>query len=629
MFSSIEVENRREVINHCYWPLFKLADAGIPFGVEAPGVTLELIQDIDSEWIAELSKYIKNGKIEFIGSGYSQIIGPLIPAKVNKWNQKLGLEYYEKLLTITPKLALVNEMAYSGGVVEHYQNTDYRGIIMEWNNPRSAHPEWENEWRYHPQKVIGTNGETLPLIWADSIVFQKFQRYAHGEYELDQYVKYIKSHIGESDRFFPLYANDVEIFDYRPGRYQTEVQFGNNSEWDRIIDLYKYLKQQDWCEFIFPSNVLNGLNNENGGKELVLESPAQPITVKKQEKYNINRWALTGRDDLGINSKCYKIYNSFVENDNNNPVDWKELSYLWSSDFRTHITEKRWDDYCNRLNLLLKKNEISNISNNEKYSECPKVIDEKNWLTVENDNYKVILNKNKGLTIQNLVFKKIGKESLLGTLEHGYFDDISLGADYYSGHAVIERPSEHKITDLGKVDPEIVETDDSITLNTTQEWGNYKFKNSIQINSEKVIIIKKIKSITTEKSIIRPYNITFNLEAWDRHSLYIETHNGGANPERFCLKGQNISHADIYSSLISARHGFGNTNGIVVIGDNKKTISFVCDMAYAALIPKIIYKEMEGTYFFRLLYSGREMDETIKPNNVKHIIFSHIEISIV
>ena len=64
MYSSIEVENRVEVINKCYWPLLKLADAGIPFGVEAPAVTLELIQDIDSEWITELSKYIKNGKIE-------------------------------------------------------------------------------------------------------------------------------------------------------------------------------------------------------------------------------------------------------------------------------------------------------------------------------------------------------------------------------------------------------------------------------------------------------------------------------------------------------------------------------------------------------------------------------------
>jgi len=483
---------------------------------------------------------------------------------------------------------------------------------MEWNNPRSAHPEWENEWRYHSQKAIGNDGTSTPLIWVDSIAFQKFQRYAHGEYGLNEYVKYIRTHAAGNERYFPLYSNDVEIFDYRPSRYKTEAQFDDSSEWDRIYELYIYLKRQDWCEFIFPSEVLNYLNDRNGGNEVKLESPSQPIPVKKQEKYNINRWALTGRDDVGINSKCYKIYNSFVENDNQNPEDWKELSYLWSSDFRTHITEKRWNDYCNRLDLLLKKNEISNISNNENYSECPKVIDDKKWLIVENDNYKVILNKNKGLTIQNLVYKKFGKESLLGTLEHGYFDDISLGADYYSGHAVIERPSEHKITDLGKVEPEIIESEWGVKLKTYHKWNDYTFAQYIHLKKEIIIIEKTINVDAIGKSIFRPYNFTFNPEAWDNESLYVATHNGGSRVEKFFLTGQNISHGDIYSSLISARHGFGNSEGKFVVGDKYKSIAFECNMAISALIPSIIYKEIVDTYFFRLQYSAGEIDETVK-----------------
>ena len=355
MYSSIEVDNRREVINHCYWPLFKLADAGIPFGVEAPGVTLELIQDIDSEWITELSKYIKNGKIKFIGSGYSQLIGPLVPAKVNRWNQDLGLRIYDRLLDVKPIIVLVNEMAYSSGILEHYIDVGYEGVIMEWNNPRSSYPEWENEWRYFPQKVVGNDGLTMPLIWADSIAFQKFQRYAHGEYELAEYVKYIRSHASKDERYFPLYSNDVEIFDHRPGRYQTEKKINRNSEWMRIIDLYSHLNQQDWCKLVFPSIFLNGLKKLNAGHELQLETPSQPIPVKKQEKYNINRWALTGSDDLGINTKCYQIYDSFIQEENDNSGDWKELCYLWSSDFRTHITKKRWTEYLSRLDEFISR----------------------------------------------------------------------------------------------------------------------------------------------------------------------------------------------------------------------------------------------------------------------------------
>ena len=43
MYSSIEEISRKEVIRKCYWPLFKLADMGIPIGIEAPAVTLEII----------------------------------------------------------------------------------------------------------------------------------------------------------------------------------------------------------------------------------------------------------------------------------------------------------------------------------------------------------------------------------------------------------------------------------------------------------------------------------------------------------------------------------------------------------------------------------------------------------
>jgi hypothetical protein len=615
MYSSIEEENRHEVINKCYWPLLKLADAGIPFGVEAPAVTLELIQDIDSEWIAELSKYIKNGKIEFIGSGYSQLIGPLVPAKVNRWNQKLGLEIYDRLLDVKPIIALVNEMAYSSGILEHYIDVGYEGGIMEWNNPRSSYPEWENEWRYFPQKAVGNDGLTMPLIWADSIAFQKFQRYAHGEYELDQYVKYIKSHIGESVRFFPLYSNDVEIFDYRPGRYFSEAQFDDNSEWKKIIDLYSHLNHQDWCEFVFPSQVLIGLNNKNSGQKLKFESPAQPVPVKKQEKYNINRWALTGRDDVGINSKCYKIYNSYFKNDNNSPDDWKELCYLWSSDFRTHITEKRWGEYIDRLNALLAKIDFTNKSIKDEPTVKLEVVDVKKQIIIENNNYKVVLNKNKGLTIQELVIKKFGIESLMGTLDHGYYDDISLGADYYSGHAIIERPGEHKVADLGNVIPVIDQNGDGIV--SIQKWGNYSFNQILKFENKKLVFEKHIEADSPEKAIIRPYNFTFNPEAWDRESLYVATHNGGSKQERFDLKGQKVSHGDIYSSLISARHGFGNTEGLFVIGDKYKSINFECDMSTAALIPSIIYKEMDGTFFFRLQYSAREMDETLMKKRLK------------
>jgi len=623
MYSSIELEERRKVIKNCYWPIFDLADNGISIGLEAPAVTIEIIRDIDKQWTNELVNYIKAGKIEFIGSGFSQIIGPLVPAKVNEWNQKLGSEVYSEILGVKPRIALINEMSYSSGIIEHYIDAGYESIIMEWNNPRSSHMEWVNEWRFNPQKALGCNNKTIPIIWADSIAFQKFQRFVHGEYGLREYIQYIKSQLGENIRYFPLYSNDVEIFDYRPGRYHTETQIHGSSEWDRIIELYTQLDQEDWCTLIFPSKALVGADDPNTNNELRLESAAQPIPVKKQGKYNINRWAVTGRNDLGINTKCYQIYEGLISNNNENSSDWRELCYLWSSDFRTHITEGRWQDYVVQLDNSL--NEYLPQTEHEKKEillkgESPQVSEDDKSFKIENDNYIVILNKRKGLTIQELVCKSISDESLLGTLDHGFYDDISLGADYYSGHAVIEKPGEHKVTDLGKLAPEIVEASNSIRLKTEQKWANYRFKNNILINSEEIILEKAIEAETIEKAIIHPYNFTINPRAWDRETLFIETHNGGSSPERFFLKGQKISHGDLYSPLISARQGYGNTEGLFIIGDSEKSIAFFCGMTLSALIPSIVYFEDNNDYFFRLQYSAQELDETLKNRSMTGIL---------
>ena len=58
MYSSIEEEERFEVIQQCYWPLFKLVALGVPIGLEAPGLTLEIINEVDPSWVDALAKYI-------------------------------------------------------------------------------------------------------------------------------------------------------------------------------------------------------------------------------------------------------------------------------------------------------------------------------------------------------------------------------------------------------------------------------------------------------------------------------------------------------------------------------------------------------------------------------------------
>lgn len=630
-YSSIEDEQRAKVIKRCYWPLLLLAnDYNVQIGIEASGFTLETIAAIDPTWISELCKLVKKGVCGFIGSGYAQIIGPLVPAEVNAANLRIGSEVYENLLGFHPQIALVNEQAYSAGLIQHYLDAGYRAIIMEWDNPARCHPEWNPEWRYLPQIACGQHGEEIPLIWNNSIAFQKFQRYAHGDMELDEYLSYITGHIALTPRAFPLYGNDIEIFDFRPGRYYTEAALRDEGEWRRIRLLFEKLQSDGRFKFVLPEQVLELINEPEAGHKLHLESSMQPIPVKKQDKYNITRWAVTGRDDLGINTSCWQIYEALRDNCAATDNDWRELCYLWSSDFRTHITESRWHRYCERLDLFQKKMILpTHPMVNERWwistAGLPNVKRSGKYLSIETESARVRLNCNRGLVIDGLWLGSLDGPPLCGSLPHGHFDDITLGADWYTGHIVLETYGQPKVTDLSSVEPVIKILDES---------GDVLVEGAV--STRLGLVTKSIQVCSREPTLKLGYrfefeafqigsfrlgNITLNPDAFDRSTLMYRTCNGGKDPDTFPLAGTSVEHGRAVSFLVSATCGIGITCGWIELGDKQRLLRVDVDKTAAALIGLISYREVGDTYFCRLALSAGEMDETRRLDTASHKVF--------
>ncbi|WP_022664663.1 glycoside hydrolase family 57 [Desulfospira joergensenii] len=624
-FSSIEVEQRKEVIRKCYWPLLRLArKLVLPIGIELTGYTLESIAEIDSSWVDELRNLINEGVCEFIGSGYSQIIGPLVPAQVNIKNLSIGNDIYKKILGTHPTVALVNEQAYSSGLIRHYLDAGYRAIVMEWDNPARSNPEWDPDWRYYPQYACDQHGNRIALIWNNSISFQKFQRYSHNEIELNEYLKYLATHFSDTRRVFPLYGNDVEIFDFRPGRFQTEAFLGDMSEWARIENLFKKLADDSRFELIFPSDVLKMLKHANGGNSLHLESSECPTPVKKQGKYNITRWAVTGRDDLRINTTCWRIYNALGKKSQASMNDWKELCYLWSSDFRTHITRKRWEAYCKRLKAFEKKfkskktepppsdfshsNELQSPSLN-----TGKIDQQGKYLTIETDSIRIRLNCRRGLAIDSLWFKNVSQNPLIGTLPHGYYDDISLGADFYSGHLIFETPGKPKVTDLNPVKPLVYDTDDGasivVSVRVPTIMGDVHKLYSISKKKSEVKLSYQLDWDDIPIGSLRLGHITLIPSSFDRHSLFYRSHNGGMQPETFPLKDP-FDHGSTVSFLVSGASAVGMTEKNIEIGDNGLFLSLRVDKAAEAPIGMLTYRIAKDNYFYRLALSISEMDDT-------------------
>lgn len=625
MFSSVEEKQRPLIVERCYWPLLRLVRKHrLPFGIEAPACTLEIIQAIDPSWIDELRELIQEGPCEFIGSGYAQVIGPLVPVAVNRANLRLGREAYQALLGHQPRVALVNEQAYSAGLVPLYQEAGYEALIMEWNNSVRSHPEWDPEWRYQPQQALGSDGSTICLIWNKSIAFQKFQRYAHNELELDELITYIRSHISNTSRSLPLYGNDVEIFDFRPGRFMTEapLQLG---EWDRIESLVIAIAADPALSWIPLSALLTQPESPNAGHSLRLESVDQPIPVKKQDKYNVIRWALTGRDDLGINTRCHRLHQALVASPHATDADWKELCFLWSSDFRTHITSSRWAAYQQRLEAfeaqwssLKQPIELIPVPSSKGEIAPPKWQRQGRWLTAWTEHIEVRFNCRRGLAVEHFIDRRLSTTPLFGTLHHGRFDDIAWGADYYSGHVVFQSPGSHQITDLQPVEPCLHNLGSFLVVTSTihTPLGSILKTWTLDASSHTLQLRIQLQWPEAGQGRLRLVPFTLYPEAFSTDSLLVSAANGGPEHELFSLGEHSFDHGRAVSFLVSAHQCLGLTDGFLSLGDSSKLLHLSFNPADASLVGQIQHQLVDDHSFSRLSLSARELDDTAKQQSL-------------
>ncbi|MDP3645899.1 MAG: glycoside hydrolase family 57 [bacterium] len=637
-FSSIPEKKIPDVIRDCYWPLLDLAEDFGGVGIEATGFTLEKIESIDQKWIQKLKKLIKNGTCEFIGSGYSQLIGPLVPASVNRKNLSLGHEIYERLLGMKPGTAYVNEQTYARGLVELYLEAGYRAIIAEWNNAYRFKPDWERGTQYYPQYAVDQKGSKIALIWNNTTCFQKFQSYIHDALDLKEYLSYLKSHASKTGRFLPLYGSDAEVFDFRPGRYKHEHVLAEKIEWDRIRALFKTLQKDPAFGFVLPSTVLKLAKGQDAFNDLHLECPEQAIVVKKQQKYNITRWALSGVNDLSINTKCFRIYDTLkkIEADHDftkragaiqkkTGVNfWKELCFLWSSDFRTHIEKKKFEAFYVRLRTLLKattaitcKKEISREKGDgSRVFPKIKMRNDTRSLTLETKDLTLTLNKERGLAIDSLIIHELSENPIIGALSRGYFSDISLEEDYYSGYTEIKVPGQKEVFDLRKVAIIMSGLGDSalesvrIGADIIVDLGTIHKTITVHKSEARVDIAYDFDFKDLPPSSFRSGFITFNPEAFDQETLYYSTSNGGLHPDTFELRNAGAITADPLSLLVSARSALGNTEGTLEIGDKHKSIVITTDMAQLAALPMLNFVPLEGTFLLQTLFSLAEIDDT-------------------
>lgn len=625
-FSSIEKNDRITVIEKCYDPILDIVEElGIPIGIELSGWTLEQIQLLKPDWVIRFKKLLSHNACELIGSGYCQIIGPLVPYDVNNWNQKLGIVSYQNILDQKPKVALVNEMSFSSSLIELYKQHGYQAIAMDGQNLNLACNE-KIKLDCSVGMLRNIEGVEMPFLATDTILFQKLQYYAHGDISKDEYINYLQNHRSSNNHVLNIYSNDAEVFDYRPGRFKTERATYKGGEWNRLKSLLKFLQSKFGFTFLSPSEVIN--TEHQARKTMLISNAAYPIPVKKQAKYNIARWGLSGRNDVKLNTFCHRIYNSFQKQNVKSPDDWKKLCELWSSDYRTHITDKKWKEVIRDIKFLYRKYNILRDYQKiplEKETECKVSLSQvrdagyiitnnlnENLISIKNQFMRIDFNLRRGLTIEHLGFSKHDFEQCIGKMEHGFFENINAGADFYSGGVIIESlSSRRRITDLEPVKPEFLLDENNnlivkVTLENTQ--GAIIKKVKLSNSSDKITLsyfFKNFQLIGSARAGIITFLSNFS------EAKNIQCKNGGENFEKFQILGT-FDHSMPVSNFVSCTTGFGCTSGEYIIGDTNKSLHFKWDEKNGKVMPMMKRFEEGNKVLLRTMFSLKEMDDTSK-----------------
>ena len=235
-------------------------------------------------------------------------------------------------------------------------------------------------------------------------------------------------------------------------------------------------------------------------------------------------------------------------------------------------------------------------------------------LSISTKKIKLELNLRSGLAINNLAFSAHKMEPCIGTLPHGHFGTISLGADYYSGGVIVELPLDRgRVTDLEKVEPRLrIKANGNIEISAdiNTQFGIIVKVVEVSINKDQVSLSYDFPNWNKITGTVRLGIMTLINEFSDE-TTKLACSNGGQNEEVFDLSGE-FDHTKSPRPFVSSSRGLGATAGEIKIINNGNVLNFQWDPSESAVMPMLQRTASNGQYLSRLLFSMKELDDSVK-----------------
>ena len=284
-----------------------------------------------------------------------------------------------------------------------------------------------------------------------------------------------------------------------------------------------------------------------------------------------------------MNTECFKLFRrcqdtvDFSDLSPNSPL--VQLCYFWSSDFRTHITQKRWEKLCDELSEF--KDRIFDGPSDTTATENRPLAatNGRQKINYENTNDRIkfetphlscTLNLRKGAAIEKLSFVNSSSPSIV-SYPHGYFSDIDFSADFCSGGVVIEDfNSRLRFADYASVKPEVDVAGDQLRIRVSSSVGQMQIEKEFSISaSDKMLTIRfRIHNPGDSVATVRIGNF---LIPQHEGPVSVAANTGGKGCDTFLVEGA-FDHTDTVNRFISSASGFCCPDGYLAYNSKDSSV---------------------------------------------------------
>lgn len=617
-FSSIEAGDRPEVIRKSYWPLLDLArNMGLPQGIEISGSTLRAISQLDSTWVTAVRGLVEDGLVEIIASGFSQVIGPITPAVINRLNVERGDHAYREILGISPKIFYVPEQTVSLGILRLLSDHGYRALVLEKENFRLA--GLSRDTLLAPTRLTGPSPE-VTVVWNSSRLFQALQRFVAGEHDELDYKSVLQREILEGNLASSIYGSDAEVFGFQVNRHAHESKT-HDGHWERVAEALA-ISTDTGFHWKLPTTVLETVAKTVS--DLTPFSLQHQIISKKQAKYNVGRWAVCGRNSYDLNSSCFELTRQDLKI-SPHKLDHREQESLlrkWGSDYRTHITEKRWLEVSSELDR--RKPAWNEWTPGKGKQARDSGIEELMTGAHRAGRAYLSLNKRRGLTLNEFGLQDERGERLkvLGRSAFGDLDGIENQADFYSGSLTWETLAGARYADFDLGQKYEFFEHSPYAFEFWGENKKFSFRKTISFVPEEseVALRWEISWKEREPGRLRVGYLTFAKQPLES-KLTFSTHNGGSEIETFDAESRAFDMGQQVSSQVTSSSGFGATEGKVEVATSGTKTTIEIDRDSMGCLGLAQMRADTQSKLLRLCFSLQEVNETRHPFDTQATAF--------